>query len=194
MTYEIEKKILNNIALTDNEVNTFLDFICNLIRKDSQIYDPMDSECKVCDITSEKFGRITSMKFGCDVEKIDIKKLLQIPLTHYANIISFNVNGYKKTYLVDMTYSQFFGDTITLDGDKQNNNVVVSTKKVFSNLENELFVQKLRQNGFVELNKTILKQYIDAFLELCGVKNKNEYYINFEKLLNNNKIDMKIKK
>jgi len=129
------------------------------------------------------------MRFGCDVDKIDIKKLLQIPITHYANIISFNVNGKKKTYLVHMTYSQFFGDTITLD-----NNIIVPTKDTFGNIKEEPFVKKLRQYGFVELDEKILKQYIDAFLDTCKVRDRQAVYSNVEQLLTSNKLNIKLKK
>ena len=193
MNYEIERKILNNMSLTDDEVDKFLSFICNQIRDKNQIYNPMDNNCKVCYETSEDFGRLMLMRFGCDVEILDIKKILQIPLTHYANIISFNVNGYKKTYLVDMTYSQFFGDTITLDGDKKHGQIVVPTQNTFGKIKKELFVQQLRKNGFIELNESILRQYIDAFLDLCDIKNKHQAYENINKLLTKNKINYKLK-
>jgi len=188
MTYEIERKILNNMVLDDNEINTFLSYICDLIRKDSNIEDPFDSNCKVCDETSEKFGKLMLMRFGCDVEKLDISKLLQIPLTHYANIISFNINGNKKTYLVDMTYSQFFGETITLD-----NGNIVSTENVFGKIKDEQFVNMLRKDGFVELNELILKKYIDNFLDICMIKSKSISYQNLNNLFKEKNIKLKNK-
>lgn len=194
MTYEIERKILNSLSLTDEEVNIFLKYICGLIRKNSNIDDPIDTNCKVCFETSEKFGRLMLLRFGCDVDLLDIKKMLEIPLTHYLNIISFNVNETKKTYLVDMTYSQFFNDNITLDGNDTSSGDVVSTEDTFKKIENNIFVKKLREEGFVELNTNILKQYIDAFLDICKVQNKEIAYKNIEKLLSRNKINISIKK
>ena len=82
------------MSLTDDEVDKFLSFVCEQIRQKDQIYNPMDNNCKVCYETSLGFGRVMLIKFGCDVEILDIKKILLIPLTHYANIISFNVNGW----------------------------------------------------------------------------------------------------
>lgn len=183
MNSDIARKILNNMSLTDDEVNIFLCFLCNLIREDSQIFDPMNPDCKACFDTTIKFNRTVLLRFGCNVGILDIKKELQIPLTHYASFISLNVNGDMKTYLVDMTYSQFFSDTITLDGDRENCGEVVSTQNVFGKMENELFVYQLRQKGFIELNGDILKKYIDAFLNLCGVKNKEQAYYNINNLL-----------
>lgn len=188
MTYEIERKVLNNMALNDNEVHEFLSYICAIIRKESNIVDPFDSNCMVCDETSEKFGRLMLMRFGCDVEKINISKLLQIPLTHYANIISFDVNDCKKTYLVDMTYSQFFGETITLD----NGNKVL-TYETFSKIKDEQFVNTLRQYGFIELNELILKKYFDKFLDICNIKNKSIAYQNLNKLFEESNIKLKNK-
>lgn len=185
----IIEKITNQEALTDEEVNIFLSTICNKIREQNQLIDPMNPECKLCFETSTMFGGITLMNYGCDVDGINIKNLLQIPLTHYANIISFNVNGIKKTYLVDMTYSQFFGKTITLD-----DNTRVSTNKVFGPMKNEPFVVQLRQKGFVELNEYILKQYIDAFLMISKCRNFKEAYLSVNNLLTKNKIDTVLKK
>jgi hypothetical protein len=183
-------ELQNNYAsTTDEEVNIFLSTICNKIREQNQLIDPMDPECMLCFETSTMFGGITLMNYGCDVDGINIKNLLQIPLTHYANIISFNVNGIKKTYLVDMTYSQFFGKTITLD-----DNTRVSTNKVFGPMKNEPFVVQLRQKGFVELDEYVLKQYIDAFLMICKSRNFKEAYLSVNNLLTKNKIDTVLKK
>lgn len=193
MNYEIERKILNNMLLTNDEVNKFLSFFCKFIRENCQIFDPMDTDCKMCYDTSQMFGRIAAMKFGCDVEILDIKKLLQIPLTHYANFISFYVGDLRKIYLVDMTYSQFFGDTITLDGDKESGEVI-STKKIFGKIEDEKFVQELRENGFIELNENILKKYVDTFLDLCNVQNKEGAYANINGLLMKNEMNYTLKK
>lgn len=187
---DIISKIVNQEVLTEDEVNNFLTFICNQVREENHIIDPMHPECKMCFETSLLFGRIMTLRFDhWDIESLNIKDLLQIPLTHYANIISFNVNGVKKTYLVDMTYSQFFGKTITLD-----DNTGVSTKKVFGPMENEPFVFQLRQKGFVELNEYILKQYIDAFLMISKCRNFKEAYLNVNNLLSKNNITTVLKK
>lgn len=184
MIKEIERKILNNISLTETEVIEFLTYVCELIRNDCGIIDPMDTACKFCCETTKKFGRLMLMRFGCDVDILDIKKLLQIPLTHYANIISFNIDGNIKTYLVDMTYSQFFGDTITLD-----NNKIIFIKEIFGECEEQFL--ELRKNGFIELDKSILKKYIDNFLNICNIKDKKSTYINIQKLLFDNNTTLK---
>lgn len=193
MDNDIVKKIVSRKSLTDEEANIFLLSICNEIRKDCNISDPMSSDCKVCFDTSRKFGIIVYANFGCDVDMLNIREKLEIPLTHYANFISLNINGCMKIYLVDMTYSQFFGDTITLDENKENYGRVVSTQNVFGKIEKEPFVLQLRQNGFIELNNTILKKYIDAFLDLCEVKSKEQAYYNVNKLLTKNEYDLVVK-
>ena len=193
MNYEIERKILNNLSLTEDEVNIFLNFVCTSIRKEVGIEDPMDTNCKECFNTSIMFGRLTLSRFGCDVEILNIKKELEIPLTHYANIISFNVNGNKKTYLIDMTYSQFFNDTFILDDIDGTPGKVVYTDETFGKIKEEDFTKKLRYNGFIELNEIILKKYIDLFLNMCNQNNKNKAYSNIQKLLSKNQISIKIK-
>ena len=190
MNYEIERKIINQLSLTDEEVNTFLSFICNEIRKSCKIYNPMDTECKKCYETSSKFGRITLIRFGCDVELLDIKKSLQIPLTHYANFITFYIENNKKTYLVDMTYSQFFSDIIYLD----NNELITDSYKIFEKIKNKPFVKQLREKGFIELNENILKEYINPFLELCNSNNKEQAYNNIHNILIKNEMMLSLTK
>lgn len=160
---KIIKKVKNNLSITEEEANKFLNYICNYIRKDSNILDPMDSDCKKCDETSRKF--VAAMfNFGYNSGMINIKEQLEIPLTHYANTIFLKVNEKQKLYLVDMTYSQFFGDSITLDNDE------VVTTEVFNDICEEKWVQNLRQKGFVELTDDIEEVYFNKFVNLC--KNK----------------------
>lgn len=160
---EIFDKVVNKISLTDEEVYKFLKFNCDFIRNNTDIIDPMDYDCKWCDETSLKF--ISAMvRFDSYADRINIKEYLEIPLTHYFNVISLNVNNEIKTYLVDMTFSQFFADTITLD-----NQEVVSTE-VFKNLEQELWVENLRKNGFIEANNNFLEIYKNLFIDLCNTK------------------------
>lgn len=194
MTYEIERKILNGVPLNNIEVQSFLKYFCDYIRKENDINDPLDPNCRICYKTSEDFGRLMLMRFGCDVEKIDIKNDLGIPLTHYSNIIFFNIDGVDKAYLVDMTYSQFFGETIALDGNNNDYELTVYTEKVFGSMEKEPFVEELRKNGFVELNEEILKKYIDAFLDICDVNDKTFAYQNINKKLYDKKVNIKLEK
>lgn len=162
--FEIINKVKNKASLTEEEANLFLEYVCDFIRKDSKILDPMDSDCKVCDETSSKF--ISAMfKFGYNSGFINIKEELDIPLTHLANTIFLNVSEKQKLYLVDMTYSQFFGDSITLDNDE------VVTTEVFNDICEEKWVQNLRQKGFVELTDDIEEVYLNKFVNLC--KNKS---------------------
>lgn len=162
--FEIIEKVRNNISLTEDETKKFLSYICDFIRKDSNILDPMDSDCKKCNETSLKFGQSMIMEFGCNVDRIDIKNKFEIPLTHFANTVSLNVNDSLKTYLVDMTYSQFFGDIIILDNEE------VVTTEVFNAIKEEVWVKNLRQNGFVELTDDIEDVYFSTFVNLCKSK------------------------
>jgi len=182
MSKEIENKILSNIPLTENEAYEFLKYFCTHIREDVGIIDTMDPNCKVCDETTQKFGVIMLMYFGCDVEILDIKKILNIPLTHYSNIIYIDVNGEEKIYLVDMTYSQFFGERITLDDNKK-----INISNIRKNMEQQDFVIKLRKDGFVELTNDILKNYFDYFLTICKAQNKSLAYENINKIFEREK-------
>lgn len=182
MNYEIENKVINDLPLTEDEAYQFLRYFCDYIRRENGIIDPMDSNCKVCTETTKIFGRIMLLHFNYDVELIDIKKMLNIPLTHYSNIILINVDGKEKLYLVDMTYSQFFGEKIVLD-----NNESVNILKSKKEIEKEEFVIKLRKDGFVELTEDILKKYIDYFFSICQKENKNISYADIIDLFIDNK-------
>lgn len=180
MISDIQKKVLQGIPLTDSEANEFLSYFCNIIRKNYGMVNPMDPDCKICVETSRDFGILMLMQYGCDTLKLNIKEQLEIPLTHHSNVVFLDVDGKKKTYLVDMTYSQFFGEKIILDDDRNSNGS--GNETVFKRMEKEQFVEELRQNGFVELDEEILKKYIDAFLDLCKVKDKNVAYENINKV------------
>ena len=186
MTYEIENKVINHLPLTEDEAYEFLKYFCDYIRNNNGITNPMDSNCKVCTETTKLFGRIMLMHFGCNIELIDIKKILNIPLTHYSNIIFININGTEKSYLVDMTYSQFFGEEITLD-----NNERINISNIQKDIEKEEFVTKLRKDGFIELTEEILKKYLDYFLIMCKEENKDIVYDNINELFINSKIQNK---
>jgi len=179
---DVVKKLRNDEELNSKEANLFLMELCKDIRKYYCISDPMSPDCKLCYECATSFGGMALMKYGCDVEGLNVKEKLDIPLTHYANFIRLYVDGNVKTYLVDMTYSQFFGDYIVLDGKNGVNGKTIYKEKVFSKLENEKFVQELRKNGFVELNEDILKKYIDGFLDVCNVKDKKSAYSCVNKL------------
>lgn len=183
MSHEIERKILNNEKLNSDEANSFLSFVCNRIRYEVGIEDPMDTNYTLCYETSLIFGRLMLFNFGLDVDTINIKKLLQIPLTHFFNIVNLNVDGKNVNYLVDMTFSQFFSDDIRLDDIDGEYGSLVSTDSSFKQIENEDFVKKLRQSGFVELDKIALFKYIGAFLRLCNVKDTDKVLVNIESRL-----------
>lgn len=168
MMYKIERKILNNEPLSQEEAYSFLKFVCDSIRKDVGIVDPMDTNCMFCNETSLTFGRLMLLRFGLDVEIIDIKNLLKIPLTHFANIVYLNIEGKIRSYLVDMTFSQFFGDSIRLDDIDGQYGELVSTENSFKLVENDFFVNNLRTNGFIEINNDSLSKYFSYFLRLCN--------------------------
>lgn len=171
MENELLKKISELESLTKNEANAFLEIICQNIRSKYGIVNPFDTNCKLCNETSTLFGGLLYVKYGFDVERYNIKELLNIPITHFFNTITLNVEGSLNIYLVDMTYSQFFADKVGLDTQKK-----VSTKNSFKKIENEQFVNDLRKNGYILLTDEVLKSYLGAFLDTCKVKDKDSVY------------------
>lgn len=184
MDYELIQKLSEKDSLTENEVNFFLEMVCKEIRKSYGVVDPFSFDCKVCFETSLLFGRLLYFRYGFDINQYDIKQLLQIPITHYINTITLNVDGDEKTYLVDMTFSQFFDKNIVLDNDKK-----VSTKSNFKKIEDVSFVKKLREKGFVLLTSEVATLYAKSFLAASGViKKESDFEKIYDVLVNNQKI------
>ena len=178
MNEELIEKIINSQPLTNKEVDSFLKYSCNLIKEKYQINNPNDTNCKVCFEASRDFAMLMLLKYNCDTNLINIKELLNIPLTHYISILFLNVSNVIKPYLIDLTYSQFFGNEIILDDRKK-----VLTKNTFKKLEEDLFVKELRINSFIELNGTTTKKYFDLFLDTCRVMDKSKAYYKVNQLL-----------
>ena len=181
MTNKIINKMTNNLPLTKKEINYFLNEFCIQIKKNYNINNPYDTNCKYCRETASEFAKYIYLKHGINDIFINIKELLNIPLTHYINILFVNINNEIKPYLIDMTYNQFFNNKIILD-----NGNAVSTKNTFKKMEEESFIKELRLKGFIELNEYNTKKYFDLFLDTCRVSDKSSAYYNINELLKNN--------
>ncbi len=158
--------------------------VCKEIRKNYGVVDPFSFDCKVCFETSLMFGRLLYFRYGFDINQYDIKQLLQIPITHYINTINLNVDGDEKTYLVDITFSQFFDKSIILDDGKK-----VSTKSNFKKIEDISFIKNLREKGFVLLTSEVATLYVKSFLAAGGViKKGSDFKEIYDVLVNDKKI------
>lgn len=113
------------------------------------------------------------LRSGLNGSLLNISKDLEIPLTHYSNVIVFNINNRVVPYLIDLTYNQFFRAYNDDDSYVLLDDFVVSE-------EQKSLVSKLNKEGYIELNDELLKVYINMFLDFYKDKkiNRDNVYRN----------------
>lgn len=170
---DILNKTRNGIVLTEEEARYFLDYYCTRIKKEN-IIDKFNSwDYKVCFLTTMDVGTEMILRSGLNGSLLNISKDLEIPLTHYSNVIVFNVNNRVIPYLIDLTYNQFFKAYNDDDSYVLLDDFVVSE-------EQKSLVSKLNKDGYIELNDELLKVYINMFLDFYKDKkiNRDNVYRN----------------
>lgn len=190
MSRDIELKIMNGGNLTEEEVQTYLNWVSKEIRKKQNIVDPYDTDCSKC-VECSKDVNVIMMGSDVTFVPINVRNQLNIPLTHYSTAITLKVNNELKSYLIDLTYSQFFVKQFVLD-----NSEIGSIKQDSENADKKDFEEELRNKGFVKLTGENLKFYVNNFLELGNVENriiKNTRLNEFTNFLNKNGIIIKEK-
>lgn len=185
MSRDIELKIMNGGSLTEKEVETYLNWISKEVRKKQNIVDPYDTDCSKCFECSRK---VNIVMMGSDVTfvPINIRNNLNIPLTHYSTAITLKVNDQLKSYLIDLTYSQFFTDKFVLD-----NSEISTIKQDSDKTDKKIFEDELRNKGFVKLTDQNLRFYVNNFLELGKIESrliKNTRLNEFKSFLEKNGI------
>lgn len=163
---DILNKTRSGIVLTDEETIYFLDYYCTRIKKEYGIDNSKKSDYKVCFATTMDVGTEMILRSGLNGSLLNINKDLEIPLTHYSNVIVFNVNGKIVPYLIDLTYNQFFKEYNDDDNYVLLDDFVVSEKQRY-------LVNKLNKDGYVELNDELLRIYINLFLDFYKDKEVN---------------------
>lgn len=166
MSSNIESKIMNDWSLTEEEAQTYLNLISKQVRTRQNIADPYDTDCSKCFECSKDIGIVL---MGNEVlpTPINIRNQLNIPLTHFATAITLKVNDQYQSYLIDLTYSQFFKDEFVLDN-LETGSINRDNKKQ----EQKDFEDELRNKGFVLLTEDSFKFYVNNFFELCNIKDR----------------------
>ena len=188
MSRDIELKIMNGESLTEEEAKTYLNWISKEIRKKQNIVDPYDTDCSKC---FECNREVNVVMMGSDVTfaPVNIRNQLNIPLTHYSTAVTLNVDNELKSYLIDLTYSQFFKEEFVLD-----NLETGSINRDNKSREQKDFQNELRNKGYVLLTEESFRFYINNFFELCNIKDrliKNARLNEFRVYLNKNGIVIK---
>ena len=164
---EIENKIANNQSITENDAENFLRTINYIIRK--KINPELDNFENTCDLAQSILGHYLN-SINCKVAHCSTQNVIAPKVAgHNFSIVTLNVEGEEKDYLVDPTYIQFF----TQDTCNESN-FVVSTKNpnlilltpspgyFISNQDNEP-AEFLLRYGYIELTPEYAKMYGDSF-------------------------------
>lgn len=163
---DILNKTRNGIVLTKEETLYFLNYYCKRIKKEYGIDNSNKCDYKVCFATTMDVGTEMILRSGLNGSLLNINKDLEIPLTHYSNIIVFNVEDKIVPYLIDLTYNQFFKEY-------NNDNDYVFLDDFVINEKQKYLVNKLNKDGYIELNDELLRIYINMFLDFYDDKEVN---------------------
>lgn len=155
----ISNKLKFGQPLTNEETKMFLDFMAYVVRRDTQITDIKDVDCAKCNETSRLVGSL-AFSYNCDCDKLSFKETMDIELTHRVNIVSIDTIEGSKSFLVDLTYIQFFKNKYNLDNLKTMNmkECIITNDQI--NLSKNLI-----EHGYVEFTQKNFELYIDIFLE-----------------------------
>lgn len=164
---EIEEKISLGESITQNEAEQFLGMICYLTR--SKVNPDMDNFDNMCDISQSILGHyfsdINAKIIHCSTQKTITPKVTG----HNFSVISLNVEGEEKDFLLDPTYIQFFSEETCSDANymisKRNPNLVLLTPSpgYFIKSEDMDSVNFLLKYGYIELTPEYAKVYGDSF-------------------------------
>lgn len=178
MTIELDQKIRSGSNITEEEANVFLSHCVEVIRKDVGIFNPEDIDCTKCFEACRDFAEVF-LRRGINFADLNIKKQLNIPLTHYSLIVELNVNNKKVPYLVDITYNQFSKENY-----RDNEGNKISVIKGLKDSKKDIFSDELISKGYIKINEPILKLYIDSFLNVYDNVDIVEAYKNISERLN----------
>lgn len=175
---KIEQKISTNTRITQNEAEDFLRIICYIIR--NNINPEMDNFDYKCDLAQSILGvyleRINCQYSPCATQNV----ITQGVEGHSFTVITLNVEGEDRNYLVDPTYIQFFHQ------EKCNKtNYFVSPlfpDKILLTPHPGFFIKEedkeatdfLLRYGYIELTPEYARIYGDSFLNTKTGENPKE--------------------
>lgn len=164
---DIERRITLGQSITQSEAEDFLAKVSYLTRK--KLNPNMDNFDNLCDtaqsILGYYFEDINAKVTHCSTQRVISPKVTG----HNFSIVSLNVEGEEKDFLLDPTYIQFFSTETCNESNymisKRNPNLVLLTPSpgYFINEEDMEPVQFLLKYGYIELTPEYAKIYGDSF-------------------------------
>lgn len=164
---DIEKRIALGQSITQNEAEKFLGMVSCLTR--TKINPNMDVFDNTCDLAQSILGHyfegINAKIAHCSTQRVISPKVTG----HNFSVVSLNVEGEEKDFLLDPTYIQFFTKETCNESNyvlsKRNPNLVLLTPSpgYFIKEEDIEPVSFLLKYGYIELTPEYAKIYGDSF-------------------------------
>ncbi|MBR2708265.1 MAG: hypothetical protein IKE90_02380 [Bacilli bacterium] len=166
--YMIQEKIKNNISVTDQEINYFLNYLCFEVRKKLSLKKSKEVKDNLftnqCD-TAQSMIYYYLNELGVLTIPVNTNDVLG-PVTGHSFVLAF-ING--EYYLIDPTYNQFFD----LKKCFKDNFVVIKGKVSIApapgyfvsmySLEDKKKIIDFLKNGFMKVSSDNLRLYGDSF-------------------------------
>ena len=164
---DIESKISTGKSITQTEAENFLGMVNYLIR--TKVSPSFTNFENTCDLAQSILGYYLD-SINCKVAHCSTQKVIAPKVEgHNFSVVSLNVEGEEKDYLLDPTYIQFFSTETCNESNymisKRNPNLVLLTPSpgYFINEEDMAPVQFLLKYGYIELTPEYAKIYGDSF-------------------------------
>ena len=124
--------------------------------------DTLESRCPSGSIAVSRACK----KYGVQDKDYGLDMNLGPGVFHCFNIVTFNVNGEEKQYLVDCTYRQFFTYQqafVERIGIPYNSGSSIGTYMMMDE-ERKRIAEEILTKGFIEFTPEVIKAYFDAFI------------------------------
>lgn len=165
---EIERKISSNRSITLNEAEDFLRRISYEVRKG--INPNMDNYDYKCDLAQSIFGHYFN-KIGCKYFPCATHNVITNGVDgHSFTVVSLNVEGEERNFLLDPTYIQFFHkekcqkSAYFVSPMMPNRSLLTPDAGYFIKEEDKDATEFLLKYGYIELTPEYARAYGDSFL------------------------------
>ena len=175
----IESKISNGKSITLNEAEDYLRTISYEVRK--SINPNMDNYDYKCDLAQSIFGHYFN-KIGCKYFPCATHNVITNGVDgHSFTIISLNVEGEERNYLLDPTYIQFFHkekcqkSAYFVSPILPDKCLLTPDAGYFIKDEDKDATEFLLKYGYIELTQDYARMYGDSFLNTKAGYNPNDF-------------------
>ena len=176
---DIERRISTNESITQNEAENFLRRLNYEVRK--SINPNMDNYDYKCDLAQSIFGHYFN-KIGCKYSPCATHMAITNGVDgHSFTVVSLNVEGEEKSYLLDPTYIQFFHtdkcqkSAYFVSPLLPNQALLTPNAGYFIKEEDMDAANFLLRYGYIELTPEYARMYGDSFLNTKSGANPNNF-------------------